>query len=114
MRVDLEPHNAETQPGCSDFCRLRQHRVGAAGRSGGTIRAALTEMDVRFQRRQQRESLRDLCARPSYDYRGFPERSFADICGTLQRSLSGPTKRYVYALDIASRRQLEDHPLHRL
>ena len=35
-----------------------------------------------------------------YDYRGFPERGFADICATLQRSLSDPTKRYSYALAV--------------
>jgi len=35
-----------------------------------------------------------------YDYRGFPERGYAEICSTLQRSLKDRSKRYSYALDI--------------
>jgi ketosteroid isomerase-like protein len=35
-----------------------------------------------------------------YDFRGFPERGFSDLCGRLQRSLADQSKRYAYALDI--------------
>lgn len=35
-----------------------------------------------------------------YDYRGFPERSYADICAVLNQSLSDPARRYSYAVDI--------------
>jgi ketosteroid isomerase-like protein len=35
-----------------------------------------------------------------YDFRGYPERGFSDICARLHRSLSDQSKRYVYALDI--------------
>jgi steroid delta-isomerase len=35
-----------------------------------------------------------------YDYRGFPERGYAALCGLLRRSLADPTKRFVYALDV--------------
>jgi uncharacterized protein (TIGR02246 family) len=35
-----------------------------------------------------------------YDFRGYPERDFADICARLQRSLGDASKRYVYDLDV--------------
>jgi steroid delta-isomerase len=35
-----------------------------------------------------------------YDFRGYPERGFADICSRLKRSLADSGKHYVYALDI--------------
>jgi steroid delta-isomerase len=33
-----------------------------------------------------------------YDYRGFPERGFSDICALLQRSLGDATRQYAYSL----------------
>ena len=35
-----------------------------------------------------------------YDFRGYPERGYADICARLNRSLGDDSKRYAYALDI--------------
>jgi ketosteroid isomerase-like protein len=35
-----------------------------------------------------------------YDYRGFPERNYADICDGLRRALTDRTKRYVYSLAV--------------
>jgi hypothetical protein len=35
-----------------------------------------------------------------YDYRGFPERDYADVCDVLHRSLADPTKHYSYSGDI--------------
>ena len=35
-----------------------------------------------------------------YDYRGFPERGFGEICGLLRRSLNDRTKHYSYSLQI--------------
>ncbi len=35
-----------------------------------------------------------------YDFRGYPERDYADICARLNRSLGDASKKYVYALDI--------------
>ena len=35
-----------------------------------------------------------------YDYKGFPERSYRDICDGLRRSLTDRTKRYHYSLAI--------------
>ncbi len=35
-----------------------------------------------------------------YDYRGFPDRNYTDLCDGLRRSLTEGTKRYAYALAI--------------
>jgi steroid delta-isomerase len=35
-----------------------------------------------------------------YDYRGFPERGYQEICDLLRRSLNDPNKRYSYSPDI--------------
>ena len=35
-----------------------------------------------------------------YDFRGYPERGYADICSLLRRSLRDPSRRYAYSLDI--------------
>ncbi len=33
-----------------------------------------------------------------YDYRGFPERGFADVCGLLSGSLADRSRKYTYDL----------------
>ena len=35
-----------------------------------------------------------------YDFRGYPERDYNDVCTLLHRSLADQSKRYVYALEI--------------
>ena len=35
-----------------------------------------------------------------YDYRGFPERGFAEICGLLNGSLADKSRKYIYDLTI--------------
>src|ERR1700680_2970227 len=35
-----------------------------------------------------------------YDYRGHPERGFAEVCDLLQRSLSDRTRNYSYSVQI--------------
>lgn len=35
-----------------------------------------------------------------YDFRGYPERDFADICARLKRSLTDSSRRYSYGLNI--------------
>jgi len=35
-----------------------------------------------------------------YDFRGYPERGYDDICKLLHRSLHDKSKRYTYSLDI--------------
>ena len=35
-----------------------------------------------------------------YDFRGYPERHYEDVCTLLERSLRDESKRYTYGLDI--------------
>jgi uncharacterized protein (TIGR02246 family) len=35
-----------------------------------------------------------------YDFRGYPERDYNDVCTLLHRSLADQSKRYIYALEI--------------
>jgi len=35
-----------------------------------------------------------------YDFRGYPERGYRDVCSRLLRSLADASKRYAYGLDI--------------
>jgi ketosteroid isomerase-like protein len=35
-----------------------------------------------------------------YDYRGFPERGYREMCELLNRSLTDPQRRFSYAFDI--------------
>jgi steroid delta-isomerase len=64
------------------------------------IRAALTRWTEDFNAGNKDKVCTIFVPDLRYDYRGFPERGFADICAILQRSLSGPVKRYSYALAI--------------
>ena len=74
-----------------------------AGFQGGSSRAGTRRRDPARNGRNTGRS-NELCKlfppELRYDYRGFPERSFADICALLQRSLADPSKRYAYDLEI--------------
>lgn len=35
-----------------------------------------------------------------YDFRGYPERGYTDVCTLLHRSLADSSRRYAYALDV--------------
>lgn len=64
------------------------------------IRAALARWTEDFNAEDAQKAC-DLFSRElRYDYRGFPERNYADICNGLHRSLTEPTKHYRYALAI--------------
>jgi ketosteroid isomerase-like protein len=61
------------------------------------IRAALTQWTSDFNARNSR-AICDLFAPDlRYEYQGFPERGYQDVCGLLQRSLNDPKKRYSYS-----------------
>ena len=64
------------------------------------IRAALTRWTEDFNAGNKDKVCAIFAPDLRYDYRGFPERGFADVCATLQRSLSDPATRYSYALVI--------------
>jgi steroid delta-isomerase len=71
-----------------------------AGASEDAIRATLTRWMDDFNA-QRADRVCDLFAPElRYDYRGFPERNYRQMCDVLHRSLTDPQRRFSYALDI--------------
>ena len=64
------------------------------------IRGALSKWTEDFNAGNKNEVCAIFAPDLRYDYRGFPERGYQDICSTLQRSLSDRAARYTYALAI--------------
>jgi uncharacterized protein (TIGR02246 family) len=64
------------------------------------IRAALMKWTADFNARNARDVCDLFAPDLRYDYRGFPERGYQDVCDLLQRSLSDPNKRFSYSADI--------------
>ena len=79
--------------------------VGAAAQTPASdaetvIRGALAKWTADFNARDTAHICDLFAPDLVYDYRGFPERTHADLCGLLRRSLAGRTKQFAYALDI--------------
>ena len=71
-----------------------------AGEAEAAVRSALAAWNADFNA-GKKDRICDLFAPDlRYDYRGFPERGYDDICALLQRSLGDGTRTYSYALDI--------------
>lgn len=71
-----------------------------AGEAETAIRGALAKWTADFNARDT-VHICDLFAPDLiYDYRGFPERRYADLCALLHRSLADRTKQFTYAFDI--------------
>jgi ketosteroid isomerase-like protein len=64
------------------------------------IRAALTKWMADFNAANVQEVCSLFSPDLRYDYRGFPERDYKDICDGLRRALTDRTKRYSYSLAI--------------
>lgn len=64
------------------------------------IRAVLAQWTRDFNERRADRVCDLFSPALRYDYRGFPERGFEDICGLLKRSLADRERRYTYALRI--------------
>lgn len=64
------------------------------------IRAALTEWMLAFNAGDTGSVCRLFAPELRYDYRGFPERGFGEICGVLQGSLADRTRKFSYDLAI--------------
>jgi steroid delta-isomerase len=64
------------------------------------IRGALTRWTADFNARDTARICDLFAPDLVYDYRGFPERTHADLCGLLLKSLADRTKQFTYALDI--------------
>jgi ketosteroid isomerase-like protein len=61
------------------------------------IRAALTQWTADFNARNSRVICDLFALDLRYDYQGFPERGYQDVCALLQRSLGDSNKRYSYS-----------------
>ncbi len=64
------------------------------------IRQALHDWTSDFNARNTSRICDLFSAALRYDYRGFPERGYDEICAMLKRSLSDPNKHYSYAPEI--------------
>jgi len=61
------------------------------------IRAVLTQWTSDFNARNSQTICNLFALDLRYDYQGFPERGYQDVCALLQRSLSDSKKRYSYS-----------------
>jgi ketosteroid isomerase-like protein len=64
------------------------------------IHSAIMKWTADFNARNSREICNLFAPDLRYDYQGFPERGYQDVCSLLQRSLSDPNKRYSYSPNI--------------
>jgi uncharacterized protein (TIGR02246 family) len=86
----------------------------AAEPAEAAIRQALDDWTRHFNARDS-DKICDLFADDlRYDFRGQPERGFADICALLQHSLRDPDRRYSYALRIKEIIVMQDLAIVRL
>jgi steroid delta-isomerase len=87
---------------CFGLCLLGASAPSAqpAGDAETAIRAALSKWTADFNAGDA-SRICDLFAPDLvYDYRGFPERGYDDLCGLLRRSLADRTRKFAYSLDI--------------
>jgi ketosteroid isomerase-like protein len=75
-------------------------RAQPADQPERAIRAALAKWTSDFNAREAAHICDLFAPDLVYDYRGFPERDYATLCGLLHRSLADPAKTFTYALDI--------------
>ncbi len=71
-----------------------------AGEAETAIRGALAQWTADFNARDATRICDLFAPDLVYDYRGFPERTYADLCALLHRSLADRTKQFTYAYDI--------------
>ncbi|MDP1963609.1 MAG: DUF4440 domain-containing protein [Reyranella sp.] len=78
--------------------------AGAAAQTAGeaetAIRDALVKWTADFNAREAARICDLFAPDLVYDYRGFPERKYADLCALLRRSLADRTRQFTYAFDI--------------
>ena len=65
-----------------------------------TIRNTLQQWTRDFNARKADAVCRLFSPELRYDFRGYPERGYDDVCSLLHRSLVDPSKHYAYGLDI--------------
>jgi ketosteroid isomerase-like protein len=64
------------------------------------IRATLAKWTDGFNARNVKGACSLFSVDLRYDFRGFPERNYTDMCDGLRRALADSTKRYAYSLAI--------------
>jgi uncharacterized protein (TIGR02246 family) len=74
--------------------------AAAAERAEDAIRAALHKWTQDFNAGDAQAVCSLFAPELAYDFRGYPERGYQDICERLQHSLGDASKSYSYALDI--------------
>src|SRR6267154_1863173 len=72
----------------------------AANPDETAIRQALTDWTEHFNGRHADQVCHLFAPDLRYDYRGYPERGFDQICELLRRSLADSIKTYTYSLNI--------------
>src|SRR5690606_17239023 len=72
----------------------------AAPDAEADVRAALTQWTKDFNAGNADAACAIFAADLRYDFRGYPERGYDDICSLLRRSLADTGKKFSYALDI--------------
>lgn len=71
-----------------------------AGNADDSIRASLEQWTKDFNGGNADVVCNLFSPELRYDFRGYPERGYEDICALLHRSLRDASKRYAYSLDI--------------
>lgn len=64
------------------------------------IRSALGEWTQNFNAGNAEKACALFAQDLRYDFRGYPERDYRDICDRMQRSLGDKSKTYSYDLDV--------------
>ena len=64
------------------------------------IRSALAQWTQDFNNRNAEKACSLFAQDLRYDFRGYPERDYRDICDRMQRSLGDASKTYSYDLDV--------------
>lgn len=72
----------------------------AADSAEGAIRSAFEQWTADFNAGKADAVCQLFSPELRYDFRGYPERDYTDVCARMKRSLSDASKRYAYALDI--------------
>jgi uncharacterized protein (TIGR02246 family) len=74
--------------------------AAASAEADAAIRSVLAAWNADFNAGNTGRICDLFAADLRYDYRGFPERGYNDICALLQSSLGDTTRTFSYALDI--------------
>ena len=78
----------------------RDRRTRRAEKAEQQVRRALTDWQHAFNAGDTGSVCNLFAPDLRYDYRGFPERGFAEICGLLNGSLADKSRKFIYGLTI--------------